>query len=70
LNLQCLYYMPTRHKVDLVNLLEATCDILVAAGLIEDDNCNVLAGYDGSRVRYDKENPRVRIVLEEMEGKR
>ena len=38
LNMACVYYMPTRHRVDLVNLLEATCDILVEAGIIEDDN--------------------------------
>lgn len=68
LNMQCVYYMPTRHRVDLVNLLEATCDILVAADIIEDDNSNVIAGHDGSRVLYDKENPRVEITLSEVDG--
>ena len=38
INLKCVYYMPTRHKVDLCNLLAATCDILVEAGVLEDDN--------------------------------
>lgn len=33
-NLKCLYYMPTHGRVDLVNLLEATCDILVHYGVI------------------------------------
>ena len=28
-NVKCLYYMKTRRRVDLVNLLEATLDILV-----------------------------------------
>lgn len=62
-NMQCVYYMPTRHRVDLVNLLEATCDIMVAAGIIEDDNSKIIAGHDGSRVKYDKRNPRVEITL-------
>lgn len=62
-NLKCLYYMPTRRRVDLVNLLEATCDILVHAGVIADDDCTIIAGHDGSRVLYDKENPRVEITI-------
>ena len=66
LNMQCVYYMPTRHRVDLVNLLEATCDILVAADVIEDDNSKIIAGHDGSRVLYDKEDPRVEITLKEI----
>lgn len=63
LNMQCLYYMPTRHRVDLVNLLQATCDILVKAKVIKDDNFKIIASHDGSRVLYDKENPRVEITL-------
>ena len=66
LNMQCLYYMPTRHRVDLVNLLQATCDILVKAKVIKDDNCKIIASHDGSRVLYDKENPRVEITLSEV----
>lgn len=63
INLQCVYYMPTRHRVDLVNLLEATCDILVDCGVLADDNCNIVAAHDGSRVDYDKNNPRVEITI-------
>ena len=66
INLRCLYFMPTRHRVDLVNLLEATCDILVDAGVLEDDNKNIVASHDGSRVLYDKHNPRVEIYIEEV----
>lgn len=62
-NVQCLYYMPTRHKVDLCNLIEATCDILVKYGVISDDNAQIVAGHDGSRVLYDKENPRCEIEI-------
>lgn len=62
-NVQAVYYMGTRRKVDLVNLLEATCDILVEAGVLVDDNCRIVAGHDGSRVYYDKQNPRVEIEI-------
>lgn len=67
INLKCVYFMQTRRRVDLVNLLEATCDILVDAGVLEDDNSRIVAGHDGSRVDYDKECPRVEIEIEEME---
>lgn len=66
-NVRCVYYMPTLHKVDLGNLLAASCDILVKASVIEDDNSRIVAGHDGSRVRYDKERPRVEIFIEAME---
>ena len=59
--------MPTRHKVDLTNLLNATCDILVEAGTIEDDNSRIIVSHDGSRVLYDKENPRVEIEIKEVD---
>lgn len=62
-NLQCVYYMATRRKVDLCNLLSATCDILVAADIIDDDNSGIVASHDGSRVLYDKDNPRVEIEI-------
>lgn len=63
-NLRCVYYMQTRRRVDLVNLLEATLDILVDAGVIADDNSNIVASHDGCRVEYDKQNPRVEIEIE------
>ena len=67
-NVKCLYYMPTRHRVDLVNLLEATCDILVKAGVLADDESKIVAAHDGSRVLYDKANPRVEITIERMDA--
>lgn len=66
-NLRCVYYMPTRRRVDLVNLIEATCDILVKAGVLEDDHCRIVAGHDGSRVEYDKGNPRAEITITALE---
>ena len=65
-NVKCVYYMPTRRKVDLSNLIEASLDILVRAGVLEDDNCDVAAAHDGSRVCYDKENPRAEITITEL----
>lgn len=66
-NLRCLFYMETHRRVDLTNLLEAIDDILVKAGALKDDNCEIVAGHDGSRVYYDKDNPRTEIYIEEIE---
>lgn len=62
-NVQCLFYMPTRRKVDLTNLLEAIDDVMVKAGLLADDNADVVQSHDGSRVFYDKANPRTEIYI-------
>ena len=66
-NVRCVYYMKTARRVDLANLIEATTDILVKARVLEDDNSKIVAAHDGSRVDYDKQNPRVEIWIEEME---
>lgn len=62
-NVQCLYYMPTKRRVDLVNLLEATCDLLVKFGVLEDDNADIVASHDGSRVIKGAEFPRTEIYI-------
>ena len=62
-----VFYMPTRRRVDLTNLMEAAHDTLVAAKILADDNNTVIASVDGSRVLYDKANPRTEIFIEEME---
>lgn len=66
-NVKALYYMPTRRRVDLTNLHEALHDILVKAGVLEDDNCKIIVSTDGSRVLYDKINPRTEVYINEME---
>lgn len=66
-NVKCLFYMPTKRRCDLTNMLEAIDDIMVRAGLLADDNFSIVAGHDGSRVLYDKENPRTEITISEME---
>lgn len=62
-NVKCLFYMPTRAKCDLTNMLEAIDDVMVKARLFADDNYTIIAGHDGSRVFYDKENPRTEVVI-------
>ena len=64
-NIQCVFYMPTRRKCDLTNLLEAIDDVMVKAGLLADDNYTIIASHDGSRVFYDKDNPRTEIYISE-----
>lgn len=64
-NVKCLFYMPTRRRVDLTNLLEAVDDVLVKARLLADDDFTVIVSHDGSRVLYDKENPRTEVYIEE-----
>ena len=65
-NVQCVYYRDSNRRVDLGNLLAATCDILVNAGILPDDNFKVIASHDGSRVLVDKQNPRVEITITEV----
>lgn len=62
-NLSCQYFMKTRRKIDLVNLLEATQDILTAAEVLDDDNSDIVVSLDGCGVHYDKANPRVEITI-------
>lgn len=63
-NVKAIFYMKTRRKVDLTNLLEALDDVLVKGGMLKDDNCQIITSHDGSRVRFDKENPRIEIEIE------
>lgn len=62
-NVTCIFYMPTRRACDLTNLLEAIDDVMVKAGLLKDDNYNIIASHDGSRVQYDKTNPRTEVII-------
>lgn len=65
-NVECLFYMPTRRRVDLVNLQESILDILVKYKVLEDDNSKIVVSMDGSRVLYDKANPRTVINITEL----
>ena len=65
-NVKCLFYMPTKRKCDLVNMQEAILDVMVKGGVIADDNYSVVQSMDGSRVFYDKENPRTEVYIERV----
>ena len=65
-NIKALFYVDSRRRVDLTNLLNALDDMLVKANVIEDDNCKIAAGHDGSRVYYDKEEPRIEVFISEI----
>jgi Holliday junction resolvase RusA-like endonuclease len=66
INIKAIYYMPTRRRVDLPNLHSALHDVLVKHQVIADDNSNIIASTDGSRVEYDKENPRTEVEITEV----
>jgi Holliday junction resolvase RusA-like endonuclease len=63
-NVKCLFYMPTRRKCDLTNLLEAIDDVMVKAGLLADDDYTIIESHDGSRVFIDKDRPRTEVFIE------
>ena len=67
-NVSMVFYMPTHRRVDLVNLQEAALDVMVKAGILQDDNSTIVASMDGSEVRYDKENPRTEIMITRRDG--
>ena len=65
---RCLFFMPTRRRVDKSNLEAAAHDMLVKYRVLADDNRDVIASTDGSRVYYDKDNPRTEIEITPYEG--
>ena len=66
-NVKAVYYMPTLGKVDLINLHSALHDCLVKYGVVADDNSNVIATTDGSRVMYDKERSRTEVTITKID---
>lgn len=64
---RCLYYMPTRRRVDTANLNAATHDLLVKYRVLADDNRDIIASTDGTRTFYDKDNPRAEIEITPFE---
>ena len=67
-NVKCLFYMPTKRRVDKTNLEEGAHDLLVSAGILADDNRDIIATTDGTMVLYDKLNPRTEITITRLEG--
>lgn len=56
-------YTQTWHRKDDLNLYEALDDILVTNGILRDDDRKTIRNRDGSRVFYDKDNPRAEIYI-------
>ena len=67
-NVEAHYYMKTRRRVDLVNLHEALHDVLVKAKTLTDDNCKIIVSTDGSRVHFDKVNPRTEVFITKLKA--
>lgn len=59
--MRCQIYRDRAGRADLLNYLAAVSDMLQEAGVIEDDL--LVASTDGSRLRIDRERPRVEIEL-------
>lgn len=66
-HIRYLFYMQTHRKVDGLNLAAATDDLLVSERIIADDNANIVKSHDGTRVLYDKQNPRTEIYIYDYE---
>lgn len=65
INVQMVFYYPTKHRKDIDNSMSTILDCMKTAGIIEDDDVihvNELYAFFGG---YDKEDPRVEILLED-----
>lgn len=49
-NIKAIFYMPTRRRVDITNLLSALDDMLVKAEVIKDDNREIVRSDMMARV--------------------
>lgn len=66
INLKAIFYRDANYKSDLVNYMQALQDVLVKAGILEDDNVKVVYSIDGSRVLTDKNNPHIDVEIEKV----
>lgn len=65
ISVQMVFYYQTKHRKDIDNSMSTILDCMKTAEIIEDDDCehvNELYAFFGG---YDKENPRVEIILED-----
>ena len=63
-NIRATFYRSTKRIVDLTNLQECLHDVLVDSGILADDSYRIIVSTDGSRVRYDRNDPRTEVVIE------
>lgn len=67
-NMSCKFYKDKDYKSDLPGYLQAICDALVKAKVLEDDNHRIISSTDGSEVLLDRNNPRIEIEIKEKVG--
>lgn len=66
-NVKATYYVKRNARIDITNLESALMDMLVKAEVLADDSAlqpAIVVSTDGSRVYYDKDNPRVEVEIE------
>ena len=66
-NVECIFILNDKRKRDLTNLENAIADILVKYKILEDDNYNIIAGWNGSKAIYRKGQPEIIIKITKME---
>jgi hypothetical protein len=59
--LRLTFFLPDLRRTDLTNKSESIMDLLVDAGKIEDDNCQIINELTLRYGGLDRENPRVEI---------
>lgn len=69
INIKALFYMPTKRKVDKLNLEAALHDILVKYEVLLDDNSDIVVSTDGTRVYkgVGSENARTEVTITYLE---
>ena len=57
------FYVDADRIVDVHALYQGLADVLVAGGVLADDNRRIIRDWDGSRVYVDRDRPRVEMVI-------
>jgi Holliday junction resolvase RusA-like endonuclease len=63
ISVQMAFFYPTKHRKDIDNSASTILDCMKSAGVIVDDDCQHVDELYCSFGGYDKENPRVEIIL-------
>lgn len=65
-NVKCTFIFGDRKKRDITNLENAIADILVKYNVLEDDNYNIIASWDGTKCYYEKGVNKTIIEISEL----
>lgn len=63
ISVQMVFYYPTKHRKDIDNSATTILDCMKTAGVIADDDCTHVDELYCNFGGYDKDNPRVEILL-------